>query len=162
LLTPPAGRRNPHSFLGSSGTRGRKLSSGRRPSSVLSSTVLSSCTTKVSRLPFNVHKSTSGYGEWLLTTSPLGILLGVRDFSPRQYNQITIVLASNEIGIFSLEISVPPGLGAGLSGRDEVRMEDLLQAQFDNQLNLLLFDGAVTFSIDELIKQINKSEWAKH
>jgi Ras GTPase-activating-like protein IQGAP2/3 len=109
-----------------------------------------------------VHKSTSGYGEWLLTTSPLGILLGVRDFSPRQYNQITIVLASNEIGIFSLEISVPPGLGAGLSGRDEVRMEDLLQAQFDNQLNLLLFDGAVTFSIDELIKQINKSEWAKH
>jgi hypothetical protein len=25
-----------------------------------------------------------------------------------------------------------------------------------------LFDGAVTFSIDELIKQINKSEWAKH
>jgi Ras GTPase-activating-like protein IQGAP2/3 len=41
-------------------------------------------------------------------------------------------------------------------------MEDLLQAQFDNQLNLLLFDGAVTFSIDELIKQINKSEWAKH
>lgn len=40
-------------------------------------------------------------------------------------------------------------------------MEDLLQAQFDNQLNLLLFDGAVTFSIDELIKQINKSEWTK-
>jgi hypothetical protein len=37
-------------------------------------------------------------------------------------------------------------------------MEDLLQAQFDNELNLLLFDGMATFSIDSLVAQINKSE----
>lgn len=36
-------------------------------------------------------------------------------------------------------------------------MEDLLQAQFDNELNLLLFEGAATFSINMLIHQINKS-----
>lgn len=40
-------------------------------------------------------------------------------------------------------------------------MEDLLQAQFDNELNLLLFDGMATFSINMLIHQINKSESAE-
>lgn len=43
-------------------------------------------------------------------------------------------------------------------GREQVRMEDLLQAQFENELNLSLFDGMATFSINMLIHQINKSE----
>lgn len=46
--------------------------------------------------------------------------------------------------------------------REQVRMEDLLQAQFENELNLLLFDGMATFSINMLIHQINKSEWAEY
>lgn len=37
-------------------------------------------------------------------------------------------------------------------------MEDLLQAQFDNEQNLLLFDAMATFSIHMLVHQINKSE----
>lgn len=37
-------------------------------------------------------------------------------------------------------------------------MEDLLQAQFDNEQNLVLFDGLASFSINMLIHQINKSE----
>lgn len=45
-----------------------------------------------------------------------------------------------------------------MMGREEIRMEDLLQAQWENELNLLLFDGMATFSINMLIHQINKSE----
>ena len=48
----------------------------------------------------------------------------------------------------------------GFEGHEEVRMEDLLQAQFDNELNLLLFEGSATFSINMLIHQINKSAWS--
>jgi hypothetical protein len=43
-------------------------------------------------------------------------------------------------------------------GYEQIRMEDLLQAQFDNEQNLLLFDGVASFSINMLIHQINKSE----
>jgi Ras GTPase-activating-like protein IQGAP2/3 len=44
-------------------------------------------------------------------------------------------------------------------GYEQIRMEDLLQAQFDNEQNLLLFDGMASFSINMLIHQINKSEF---
>jgi len=45
-------------------------------------------------------------------------------------------------------------------GYEQIRMEDLLQAQFDNEQNLLLFDGMASFSINMLIHQINKSEFS--
>jgi len=77
------------------------------------------------------------------------------------------VLASNEVGVFSLELSssaIPSplpsanGSSAAIMSREELRMEDLLQAQFENELNLLAFEGMATFSINMLIHQINKSE----
>lgn len=43
-------------------------------------------------------------------------------------------------------------------GFEQIRMEDLLQAQFDNEQNLVLFEGMASFSINMLIHQINKSE----
>lgn len=77
------------------------------------------------------------------------------------------MLASNEVGVFSLELSssaIPSpllsanGSSAAIMSREELRMEDLLQAQFENELNLLAFEGMATFSINMLIHQINKSE----
>lgn len=122
----------------------------------------------------------------------IGILLGINQCSPRQFEKIHIIISSNEVGVFTLEMTAPPGLpisatsharptggGSGngngngvdgsqgtptstsnssLLGNEQVRMEDLLQAQFDNEQNLLLFDAMATFSINMLIHQINKSE----
>ena len=85
------------------------------------------------------------------------MLLAITSFSPRQFDRVHIVLASNEVGVFVVSISAP-ALG-DWSAHDELRMEDLLQAQFDNEQNLLLFDGVATFSINMLIHQINKSEF---
>ena len=96
-----------------------------------------------------------------------GILLGINQLSPNVFNEVHIVLASNEVGVFSLELSssaIPspiPSAGGGsnaVMGREEMRMEDLLQAQFENEQNLLAFEGMATFSINMLIHQINKSE----
>ena len=69
-------------------------------------------------------------------------------------------MASFEVGVFSFKMSssnvaIPNN---AVMGQEQVRMEDLLQAQFENELNLLLFDNMATFSINMLIHQINKSE----
>jgi len=89
-----------------------------------------------------------------------GILLGINQVSPTVFDDISIIIASNEVGVFSLEMSSSalPLPNNAVMGREQVRMEDLLQAQFENELNLLLFDGMATFSINMLIHQINKSE----
>lgn len=91
-----------------------------------------------------------------------GILLGINQLSPAQFNEVNIILASDEVGVFSLEMAssvvISPATGEAMTGREELRMEDLLQAQFENELNLLAFEGMATFSINMLIHQINKSE----
>lgn len=96
-----------------------------------------------------------------------GVLLKIHDFSPRQYDKVQISISSNEVGIFTIDMIAPtlnlngngpaPDSAAGL-GSEQIRMEDLLQAQFDNEQNLVLFDGMASFSINMLIHQINKSE----
>ena len=91
----------------------------------------------------------------------IGILLGINQLSPNVFNDVHIIIASDEVGVFSLELNsatVPFPTNHAL-GRERVRMEDLLQAQFENELNLLLFDSMATFSINMLIHQINKSEF---
>lgn len=88
-------------------------------------------------------------------TDPLpGVLLKIHDFSPRQYDKVQISISSNEVGVFEIEMLSPEMALAA----EQIRMEDLLQAQFDNEQNLVLFDGTAAFSINMLIHQINKSE----
>jgi Ras GTPase-activating-like protein IQGAP2/3 len=87
-----------------------------------------------------------------------GILLKINQFSPRQYDKVQISISSNEVGIFSIEMATPSLSTEAIMGYEQIRMEDLLQAQFDNEQNLLLFDGVASFSINMLIHQINKSK----
>ena len=103
----------------------------------------------------------SQFGSYAYTATELydrGILLGISQFSPRQYDKVTIVIASNEVGVFSIEMAhAASAAPSSLIGHEEIRMEDLLQAQFDNEQSLVLFEGMATFSINLLIHQINKS-----
>lgn len=124
----------------------------------------------------------SQFGSFRYTAHDLytrGILLGIANISPTHFAEIYIIISSNEVGIFSLEMGSPTGLfgqaaissaasalsaststttAPGSLGREEVRMEDLLQAQFENELNLKMWEGTATFSINMLIHQINKSQ----
>lgn len=100
----------------------------------------------------------SKFGSYKYTAAELyekGILLSVNQYSPRQFDKINIVISSDDVGVFALEMSHP----SGVSGREELRMEDLLQAQFDNNVRLDLFDGMAAFNLNVLIHQINKSEY---
>ncbi len=149
IRIPPVARRRRRSCPSSTSINGRKPSLGRNRSSALSSIPRRICIQGVrQRQVFSAHCS------W-----PLGILLGISQVSPTVFHDVHIVIASNEVGVFSLEMtsSTIPLPTNAVMGREQVRMEDLLQAQFENELNLLLFDGMATFSINMLIHQINKS-----
>jgi Ras GTPase-activating-like protein IQGAP2/3 len=101
----------------------------------------------------------SKFGSYKYTAAELyekQILLSVNQFSPRQFDKIVVLINSDDVGVFVLEMSHPGG--AGVIGHEELRMEDLLQAQYDNNIRLDLFDGMAAFNLNTLIHQINKSE----
>ncbi|WVF72140.1 hypothetical protein IAT40_006952 [Kwoniella sp. CBS 6097] len=105
------------------------------------------------------------FGSYKYTAADLyekRILLSVNQFSPRQFDKLYIVISSNEVGVFKLELSCPStvGGGTGVIGEDEVRMEDLLGAQYENKERLDMFDGQAAFSLNMLIHQINKKFYA--
>lgn len=85
-----------------------------------------------------------------------GILLSIDQFSPRQFDKMDIILSSYNVGIFTVEIL---NNALGITNRvavGDVRMEDLLQAQFENKASLSLFNGLAKFNLDLLLWQINK------
>ncbi|ELU41896.1 IQ and RasGAP domain-containing protein [Rhizoctonia solani AG-1 IA] len=68
-----------------------------------------------------------------------GILLSIDRCSPRQFDRIDIVLSSNEVGIFTIQLI--RNLPGASEVTEDIRMEDLLQAQFENRVSLSLYDG---------------------
>ncbi|KAL7423921.1 iqgap-related protein [Cryptotrichosporon argae] len=107
----------------------------------------------------------SRFGSYKYTAAELyerGILLAVQQFSPRQFDRLHVVISSDSVGAFTLEMASAgtDGGPAGLVGREELRMEDLLQAQYDNNVRLDLFDGLAAFNLNTLIHQINKKFYA--
>ncbi|KAA1466483.1 hypothetical protein DENSPDRAFT_811527 [Dentipellis sp. KUC8613] len=85
-----------------------------------------------------------------------GILLSIDQFSPRQFDKIDLVLSSNEVGVFTVEVfNNSMGITNRIANAD-VRMEDLLQAQFQDRASLSLFNGLAKFNLKLFLFQINK------
>ncbi|THH02790.1 hypothetical protein EW026_g172 [Hermanssonia centrifuga] len=85
-----------------------------------------------------------------------GILLSIDQYSPRQFDKIDIVLSSNKVGIFTVEVF---NNALGITNRvahADVKMEDLLVAQFENRASYPLFNGMAKFNLNLLLWQINK------
>jgi hypothetical protein len=85
-----------------------------------------------------------------------GILLSIDQFSPRQFDKIDIVISSNSVGVFALEMF---NNALGITNRmatTELRMEDLLQAQFDGKSTLPIFEGTAKVHLSALLVHINK------
>ena len=86
-----------------------------------------------------------------------GILLSIDQISPLQFDRVDIVISSNKIGVFAIEVFTSVGVsGSTLFASTDVRMEDLLQAQFENKVSLSLFDGMAKMNLNLLLYQINK------
>ena len=83
-----------------------------------------------------------------------GILLSIDQFSPRQFDRINIILSSNNIGVFTIEIQNT--ISSNDSKITDVRLEDLLHAQFEGKPSLALFNGTVKFNVNLILYQINK------
>ncbi|KAF9221951.1 ras GTPase-activating protein [Gyrodon lividus] len=85
-----------------------------------------------------------------------GILLSIDQFSPRQFDKIDVIISSEKAGVFTMEI-LNNALGiTNRVGITDLRMEDLLQAQFENQASLSLFNGLVKVNLSLLLYQVNK------
>lgn len=85
-----------------------------------------------------------------------GILLSIDPYSPRQFDRIDLVLSSNKPGIFNMELyNTMIGTSVPVA-ETEIRMEDLLQAQFENRVAFALFEGIAKFNLNLLLYQINK------
>jgi Ras GTPase-activating-like protein IQGAP2/3 len=91
-----------------------------------------------------------------------GILLSIDQYSPRQFDKINLVISSNQLGVFTIEMF---NNALGITNRmaiADVRLEDLLQAQYQDRASLSLFNGLVKFNLNLLLYQINKKWVYKH
>lgn len=89
-----------------------------------------------------------------------GILLSIDQYSPLQYDKMDVVLSSNTVGVFNVEIR---NHALGVSNRiamADVKMEELLQAQYEDRASLSMFNGLAKFNLKLLLYQINKKSGA--
>eukprot|EP00158_Paraphelidium_tribonemae_P005840 Partr_v1_DN27551_c0_g1_i1_m30118 putative IQ motif containing GTPase activating protein len=82
-----------------------------------------------------------------------GVLVSVDGYGPKQFDKINLTLSSDETGVFSIEVSI---MGIKMPQKMELKLEDLLQFQFDNVQVIPLFDGAAKVNVNLLIFLINK------
>jgi len=85
-----------------------------------------------------------------------GILISVDKYSPMQFDKMEVILSSNSVGVFNIEIR---NNAMGISNRiaqADVKMEDLLQAQYQDRASLSLSNDQVKFHLESLLYQINK------
>ncbi|KAJ3070350.1 hypothetical protein HDU98_006615 [Podochytrium sp. JEL0797] len=82
------------------------------------------------------------FGSFKFTALDLykrGVLISMNDHTPKQYGQITLTISSAESGVFTIEASI---LGVKLTDTMELRLEDLLQHQYDGVQTMVLFEVA--------------------
>ena len=72
------------------------------------------------------------------------------------YDRINLTISSDQAGLFDVEASFAPGLGMTISSdKCTIRLEDLLQLQFNNVQTMELMDCAV-INVNLLIYLLNK------
>jgi Ras GTPase-activating-like protein IQGAP2/3 len=83
-------------------------------------------------------------------------LLSIDQYSPRQFDKVDLTISSNKAGVFTLDLDSSL---LGISTRIatvEIRMEELLQAQYKNRSSLSLFNDMVKVNLNLFLYQINK------
>ncbi|CAG8441430.1 8358_t:CDS:10 [Ambispora leptoticha] len=97
------------------------------------------------------------FGSYKFTAQRLhekGVLISIDGYSIKQFDKISFTISSDVLGIFTIEaaymgVSVP-------GGQMELRLEELLQSQFNNVQVENLMDGQVKVNLNLLIFLINK------
>ncbi|TPX69027.1 hypothetical protein SpCBS45565_g02717 [Spizellomyces sp. 'palustris'] len=95
------------------------------------------------------------FGSFKYTAAELhrkGVLISLDDVSPGKYGQITLTISSDEAGIFNIEAAF---FGVKMQDKMELRLEDLLAAQYNNETVITLMEGA-KINLNLLIFLLNK------
>ncbi|KAI9202931.1 uncharacterized protein BJ171DRAFT_460734 [Polychytrium aggregatum] len=95
------------------------------------------------------------FGSYKYTAAHLykkGVLIGIDGHSPKQYGAITLTISSNESGVFSIEASF---MGVKFPEKMELRLEELLQYQYNSVHTITLFDIAKV-NVNLLLFLLNK------
>ncbi|GAA6016992.1 hypothetical protein JCM11491_006122 [Sporobolomyces phaffii] len=84
-----------------------------------------------------------------------GVLLSIDQFSPKQFDKISLTLSSNEVGTFELQVSHLDKTVAGV----ELKLEDLLESQFEGKQTIAI--GSVAkCNLNLLVHLINRKFYA--
>lgn len=108
---------------------------------------------------------TPQFGSFIYSAKQLydkQILISVDTYSPRQYDKLHLTMSSNSPGVFTLilESSLIGGVPTRVAA-DDIQMEDLLQAKYEQRSSLALFGGQMNVNLERFIFQINK-KYASH
>ncbi|KAJ3189250.1 hypothetical protein HDU85_002875 [Gaertneriomyces sp. JEL0708] len=81
-----------------------------------------------------------------------GVLISIEDVNPKLYNVVTMTISSNEAGVFNVEAST-----IGVNEKYELRLEELLAAQYNNESVITLGEMAkAKINLNLLIFLLNK------
>jgi hypothetical protein len=95
------------------------------------------------------------FGSFKFTAAELykkGVLVSIVDYTPKQYGGISLTISCNEPGLFVVDVQF---LGVKVSEKMELRLDDLLQSQYNKVDFMTLFDIAKV-NLNLLIFLINK------
>ncbi|KAG6861600.1 hypothetical protein C0995_014507 [Termitomyces sp. Mi166 len=99
------------------------------------------------------------FGSFIYSAKHLyekGILLSIDQYSPRQFDKIQLTMSSKVVGVFTLRLeSTLLGVATRIASED-IRMEDLLQAKYENRSSFALFNGKVNVNFELFLDHINK------
>lgn len=98
------------------------------------------------------------YGSYRYSASRLrakGVLAHIDRPENLAIDQLSFTIASDELGVFTLEATV----SGVVAGTTVLRMERMLQAQDQAQRYVAVLDNSVHFHLDALIQLINKSTY---
>ncbi|KAI9009158.1 hypothetical protein DFJ74DRAFT_352748 [Hyaloraphidium curvatum] len=99
------------------------------------------------------------FGSYKYTAEELrvkGVLEGVEGYTPKQYGGMSLVISSNQPGVFLIDCSY---MGVKLAEQMELRIEELLQQQNEGVRQITLFDVAKV-NVNLLLFLINKRFFA--
>lgn len=98
----------------------------------------------------------SRFGSYKYTAAELfsrGILLGVAEYTVSQYEKISISISSNDAGVFNFEATL---LGVKIPQTATLKLEELLDLQFNNVQKIALFGGLAKVNVNLLLHFLNK------
>ena len=82
----------------------------------------------------------------------------LREVFATSRGKLDVVISSNAVGVFTIEVfNHTLGITNRMAAQD-IKMEDLLQAQFEDRASLSMFNGIAKFNLNLLLWQINKKQ----